>query len=77
MRLLKAIWARRKIVAHKIGNFQARLLLALFYFIVLAPFAVGVKLLSDPLRLRTGRGHGWLLLPPGDVDPVTLARRQF
>ena len=77
MKLLKAMWARWKIVAHKIGNFQARLLLLLFYFIVLAPFAVGVKLLSDPLRLRTGRGHGWLPLPGGDVDAVTLAKRQF
>jgi len=54
MRVLEATWAMWKVIAHKIGNFQARVLLSLFYFGVLGPFAVGVKMLGNPLRIHPG-----------------------
>jgi hypothetical protein len=76
MRLLKIIWARWKVIAHKVATFQARILLSAFYFAVLVPFAVGLRLASDPLRLRTPAG-GWTLRGPQPGDAWTFARRQY
>ena len=58
MDLLKKIWEGWKKIAHKIGNFQARIILLIFYFVILAPFAMIIKR-SDPMRLRKGSEHGW------------------
>jgi len=58
MDLLKKIWEGWKKFAHKLGNFQARIILFVFYFIILAPFAMIIKR-SDPMRLRKSSEHGW------------------
>lgn len=50
-------WWRR--VARRIGDVQARLLLTVFYFVLLAPFALAVRLGADPLALKLGAGRGW------------------
>lgn len=75
LRLLRALWAGWKVVAHAIGNFQAKLLLSLFYFIVMPPFAMIVKLFKDPLQLRrSGRASGWVeRAEPAPSNPT----RQF
>ena len=77
MRLLTTIWRKWKLVARKIADFQARVLLFVFYFVVLGPFAVGVKMSSDPLRLHIKHPNVWLKRPEIDADALTLARRQF
>jgi hypothetical protein len=46
------LWRRWTVIAHRIGDAHARLFLSIFYFAVLAPFALELRLLSDPLRLR-------------------------
>ena len=58
MKLLLRIWNGWKAIAHKIGNFQARVILLIFYFIVLAPFAMIIKRV-DPMRIRKGSVPGW------------------
>ncbi len=77
MQLLKVIWARWKGFAHWLGRLQGRALLWIFYFLILAPFAVGARLLSDPLRLGRGIARRWLTRAEAHGDPMTLARRQF
>jgi hypothetical protein len=76
-RLLHHIWASWKVAAHKIGDFQARLLLNIFYFLILSPFALGVKMFSDPLQIRSQNVPQWL---PREKKPLASARdpkRQF
>lgn len=77
MALLRALWAGWTTVARRIGDFQARLLLTVFYFVALGPFAIGLKLLADPLKLRPGGVAGWAARSRGEGDAATLARRQF
>jgi hypothetical protein len=77
MNTLKAIWKTWKRIAHTIADFQARVLLSVFYFVILGPFAVGAKRFSDPLRLGRGAAAGWLPRPDVVSDPLTRARRQF
>ena len=70
-------WTRWKVIAHVIGNFQARVLLSLFYFLVVPPFALVVKVRKDPLRLRLHRGtSGWIERPAAKTSAEAW-RRQF
>jgi hypothetical protein len=50
---LKALWNSWKRLAHKIGNFQARVLLTILYAIVVLPFGLIVHLFSDPLHIKS------------------------
>ena len=77
IQLLKMLWARWKAVAETIATFQSRVLLSLFYYIVLAPFALGMRLASDPLGLRPNAPVGWLSRPAPHDDIRLTARRQF
>lgn len=77
MSMLYRLWERWKAIAHVIGNFQARLLLTLFYFVLLSPFGLGVRLLSDPLGLRKRGLSSWLQKAPERTGVWERARRQF
>ncbi len=72
--MLKRIWEAWKRLAHKIGNFQARLLLTVFYAVVVLPFGLAVRFFADPLRIKR-RPAEWLDHPeaPGSLD---AAQRQ-
>ncbi|MBN1681143.1 MAG: hypothetical protein JW966_12725 [Anaerolineae bacterium] len=73
--IFQAAWHRWTIVGEVFGDFQARLFAVLFYFTIFAPFAIGVRLLSDPLHIRKSCAH-W---PERQPVSTTLddARRQF
>jgi hypothetical protein len=74
---LARAWAQWKVVARSIGNFQARLLLILFYFVVLSPFALAVRWGSNPLAIKNGTLRGWF--PKADREGSSMERaiRQF
>jgi hypothetical protein len=75
MDIVRTAWTRWKIISDIFSDFQARLIAVFFYFTIFVPFALGVRLLSDPLHLHKTLSS-WL-----DREPVgaTLddARRQF
>lgn len=72
--LFQSWFARWKAIAHKIGEFQSRLILSVFYYVVFAPFALALKIFSDPLQLKNF--HGWTARSDADEDPES-AWRQF
>jgi hypothetical protein len=74
--VLARAWRRWVVIAHRIGDVQTRLLLSAFYFVILAPFALGLRLFSDPLRLVSTHGPRWLPRPKAEDDPVARSRRQ-
>jgi hypothetical protein len=49
---VKSAWQAWTRLAHKIGNFQARVLLTLLYAFLVFPFAMVVRLFSDRLRTK-------------------------
>lgn len=71
------LWEWWKRVARKIGDFQGRLILTLFYFIVLAPFALILRLVADPLAIASKAPSGWQPRPESRGDALDRARRQF
>ena len=71
------LWERWKVIAHVIGNFQARVLLTAFYFLVAPPFALMVKLFKDPLALRPLRGDSFWVERAASGPGAEAGRRQF
>jgi hypothetical protein len=71
---LKTIWNAWKRLAHKIGNFQARVILTIIYAIAVLPFGLAVRLFSDPLRIKK-RPTKWIETP-AEVHDMSWAQRQ-
>ena len=68
------ISARWKKIGHAIGNFQARILLTVIYYVLVLPFGLVVRVFSDSMHMKK-RPEKWFDHPP---IPNTLeeARRQ-
>lgn len=66
--IVRLMWARFKIIGAIVGDVQGRVIVTAFYYTILAPFAIGARLTSDPLRLRAG--GSWLAREPvsGSLD---------
>lgn len=75
--MLRRLWERWKVIAHKIGTFQSRVLLNVFYFVILAPFGLGVKLFADPLHIKRQNHSHWVQKESNSALPWDSARRQF
>jgi hypothetical protein len=67
-------WGRQ--VGRHVGDFQARVVLTLFYWLVAVPFALVVRLL-DPLRLRAGGDSAWVRRSVPAARALDAARRQY
>lgn len=68
--MLRALWRAWLVLARKIGRFQSLLTLSLVYFVVIAPFAVAIRLFSDPLGLKGA--PSWRRLRPGSESMASL-----
>jgi hypothetical protein len=71
---LKVLWNAWKRLAHKIGNFQARVLLTILYAILILPFGLMVRFFWDPLQLKH-RPTQWMDHPP-EVHDMDWALKQ-
>lgn len=67
--LINKLWQSWGDFSKRIGNFQSRIVLSLFFFILVLPFALPVKMFSDPLRIRyQGTESHWLPKTKTEVD---------
>jgi hypothetical protein len=71
----RAVWRWWTRVAHRIGDVQARILLSVFYFVILGPFALVLRR-RDPLAIRPGAPRGWRPRETGARAVAEQARRQ-
>ena len=74
--MFKRLWRRWLRIAEVIGNFQSRVILSLFYFTIVLPFGLAVRLFADPLRIRRKRESGWVDIPE-TPQTIEQGRRQF
>jgi hypothetical protein len=72
--MLKRLWQAWKAFGHKIATFQARVLLTVFYGVLVLPFGVATRLFADPLRIKK-RPTQWLDRPDQPHD-LEWAKRQ-
>ncbi len=74
---LRSLWQRWRRVGQVIGDIVGHVFLSLFYFTVLVPFALGVRLFSDPLdKGKRPRERGWAHRQTRDRT-LDDARRQY
>ena len=71
----RAAWRWWTRVAHRIGDFQARVLLTVFYYVILGPFALVLRR-SDPLGIGPGPSRGWRPREPATRPIADQAQRQ-
>ena len=65
-------WERWKALAATAATFQARILLGAFFWVVVTPFAIVLRLCSDPLKLHDdSQGGQW------EPCPKSNPREQF
>jgi hypothetical protein len=72
--MLKRAWQAWKEFGHKVGNFQARVLLTVAYGVIILPFGLAARWFSDPLRIKN-RPKQWLDHPDEAYD-MAWARKQ-
>lgn len=76
--MLKRLWNGWKAFAQATGGFQSRVLLGLFYFSVVAPFGILVRVLGDPLGRRDRPGaSNWKPVAVSDRVDIEAVRKQF
>jgi hypothetical protein len=73
----RKVWQVWKRFGRFTGDLLARVVLTIFYFTILLPFGLAVRLFSDPLKLRRdGIRPAWLTRETGD-QTIEQVRRQF
>jgi len=73
---LRIFWEKWKKFGRKVADFQAKVLLTIFYFIVLLPFGLVIRLFSDLLKIKPSSKVGfddWI----SKADSLEDVRRQF
>jgi len=75
--VLRQLWNGWLVVARKIGHVQSQVILTLVYFVVMAPFALAVRLFADPLGLRSAPAWHNPARPGGGAPGLDSVRQQF
>ena len=75
MKFLKLAWKKWRAFGKVMGDFVARIFMTVFYFTIAVPFGIGVRLLKDPLRLKS-KEVGWLPREEHE-DTIETARRLY
>jgi hypothetical protein len=75
--ILSKAWSRFKIIGGVVGNYQGRTIALAFYYTILVPFGLGVRLFSDPLRLKQAAGSSTWLPREAVSSNLDDARRQY
>ncbi len=73
--ILPDFWRGWKEFGHLLGDWLARVVLTIFYFSVLIPFGIGVRLLSDPLHIKTKKTPFWRPRTTGDQELKEVLRQ--
>ncbi len=74
--ILRTAWERWQIIGHVNGEYVSRFITNFFYFTILVPFGLGVRLFADPLSLRKVSGSSWKERKPVNTA-LDDARSQF
>jgi hypothetical protein len=73
----KYLWEGWKVFGTRLGNYQSRILLGLFYFPVIIPFGIIVRLFQDPLQRKVHQAESrWIPRDKSNFDIETI-QRQF
>lgn len=75
--LVKRLWQSWGNFSKRTGNFQTRIFLSLFFFILVSPLALAVKVFSDPLSIKHESDNSYWLSKIKSETDLEQFRRQF
>ncbi len=75
--IFNKFWLYWKIFSKKAGIFQSRIILSLFFFVFIFPFALGVKMFSDPLKIKHHERQSFWISKKEVPDSLERYKRQF
>lgn len=75
--LVMNLWQSWKDFSKRMGSFQSRIILSMFFFLLVSPFALAVKIFSDPLRIKSQREDSHWLHKKEIKSDLGQFRRQF
>jgi len=52
MSLWDIVWKRNRVLVNIFADFQGRAVALIFFFTIMVPFGIGVRLLGDPLHRK-------------------------
>lgn len=77
MKSLRFLWEKWKVIGQVIGDVLARIILSIFYITFFMPFALGLRLIGNPLRIKSnGNNRFWVERRTPDPS-LESAKRQF
>lgn len=76
--IFKRLWRRWTLFSKRMGSFQNRVMLSLFFFIIISPVAMLITVLGDPLKIKKKK-RGDTYWSPKTASPARLEdfKRQF
>ena len=75
--VFRKLWVGWKAFAFRMGNFQGRLILLLFYFTIVAPFGIINRFFRDPLHVKKPMGDSFWFPLTTTEKIIEDARRQY
>lgn len=60
MQIIKTLWNKWKKIAHRIGVFQSRVILSVFYFTILLPVGIVFSFFKDSLNIKRPSSSNWV-----------------
>jgi len=72
--MMRKIWEAWKKIAKKIGEFNSRVILTVFYFIFITPISIPIKF-KDPLAIKNKK-QGWIPKQTPEGTAMDRALRQ-
>ena len=76
-KIFQKLWMEWKTFAFRMGNFQGRLILLLFYFTIVTPFGIINRFFRDPLYLKKPTGDSFRFTLTTPKKKIEDARRQY
>ena len=74
--IFRRAWDRWMKFAEMMGTVNLVIVLSIMYWTMVTVVAIPFRLASDPLRIKTSEGHGWIVREPFDSD-VESMRSQY
>ncbi len=74
---INKFWQSWKNFSKRTGSFQSKIILSFFFFLLVTPFALAVKIFSDPLRIKGKNEKTHWLTKKEIQSDLEHFRRQF
>jgi hypothetical protein len=72
----QSLWLKWKGLSGRAGSFQSRLVLSYFFFLLVTPLGLAVKIFGDPLRIKKGEKSSYWLSRPEAAGGLERSRKQ-